>query len=133
MPRAEMQEKISAVEVRGEFFYALINNVAGGLVAVLAIFFRHVLFVAIAKDETTVVGQAAFFGRRGEVIGLNHSFVEQIQNEAVNDGLAEKIHEVKDKRIFSAVVGVKKTDSGVHGAKCCGNTDFAFQEGVTVI
>ena len=85
-----MQEKFSAVQVSGKFFDALVNQFAGGLVAILAIFFHHVFFVAVTKDEAAFVGQAALFGRRREVFGLNHSFVEQIQNEAVNNGLAEK-------------------------------------------
>ena len=88
----KLQEKFSAVEVSRKLFDALINHVAGIFVAVFAIFFRHVLFVAVAKDKSSVVSQAVLFRRRSEIFGLNHLFVEQAKDKAVDDGLAEKFH-----------------------------------------
>ena len=88
----KLQEKFSAVEASGKFLDALINQVAGSFVAVFAIFFRHVLFVAVAKDKSSVVSQAVLFRRRSEIFGLNHLFVEQAKDKAVDDGLAEKFH-----------------------------------------
>ena len=72
-----MQEKFSAVEVGGKFLYTLKNQVAGIFATVFAINFRHVLFVAVAKDNAPVVSQAALLRRQSEMLRLNHFLVEQ--------------------------------------------------------
>ena len=60
---AEMQEKISTFEAGGKFFDTLKNHIAGIFVAVFAIKLCHIFFVAIAKNNASVVVQAAFVGR----------------------------------------------------------------------